>query len=186
MPGDNLVEANWTAVLKEAIAEVFSMMLGCEIEAEDGGVRAETPPDSGQENGKGQPSIEVVFHRDSRGECGNTNEVTAVVGIAGELCGVFNFACGTPAARMMAAKMLGIEEELAGEQQWDALGEICNMIAGNFKSKLPGIGEHCMLSVPTIVVGSNYQVRSLARRHRMEYRFRVDGAPAHLTLELQQ
>ena len=36
------------------------------------------------------------------------------------------------------------------------------MIAGNFKGKFSGVGNHCMLSVPTIIVGTNYEARSLA------------------------
>lgn len=86
----------------------------------------------------------------------------------------------------MAARMLGIEEAEAGDQQWDAIGEICNMVAGNFKAKLPGVGERCMLSVPTIVVGSNYCLRAIAGGLRLEYRFRVNDMLSRIILELQQ
>lgn len=174
----------WDEALHEATAEVFSMMLGCEIEAE-------TAHDSCAEAGLscGQNSsgslIEVLFRRDSPANRNADPEVTAVVGMAGEIRGAFHFACGTTAARMMTARMLGIDESDAGEQQWDAIGEICNMIAGNFKSKLPGIGEHCMLSVPTIVVGSNYRLRTIAGKRRLEYRFRIGAACGRVSLEVE-
>jgi CheY-specific phosphatase CheX len=34
--------------------------------------------------------------------------------------------------------MLGIDIERAGPEMWDAVGEICNMVAGNSKTKSLG------------------------------------------------
>ena len=65
------------------------------------------------------------------------------------------------AARIMASKMLGMPVEEVDNDSWDALGEIANMIAGNFKGKLSGVGNHCMLSVPTIITGTDYETRSI-------------------------
>ena len=180
-----VVAVDWTESLQQATAEVFQMMLGCEIETLAGSNSSEPNAESVGGSAAQPAWIEVLFRRDLPADPGQDIEVTAVVGIAGELCGVFKFACGTSAARMMAARMLGITEAEAGDQQWDAIGEICNMVAGNFKSKLPGIGERCMLSVPTIVVGSNYRLRTVAAKRRLEYRFLVQGAPLRVTLELQ-
>lgn len=89
-------------------------------------------------------------------------EVTAVVGLAGQLCGAFSIRCSGRAALLMTWAMLGIEEHEVTEQSWDAVGEVCNMAAGNFKAKLEGLGDNCMLSVPTIVSGADYILRSLA------------------------
>jgi CheY-specific phosphatase CheX len=179
------VGADWSVLLEEATREVFTMMLGCEVQPEARMNPTETSRETSDTESTTRPMIEVLF-RDSTAPSDSGAEVTAVVGIAGELCGVFNFACGTSAARMMAAKMLGVDEAEAGDQQWDAIGEICNMVAGNFKSKLPGIGERCLLSVPTIVVGSNYRLRTVAGRRRLDYRFHVNLAPARVTLDLQR
>lgn len=175
----------WGSLLEEATREVFRMMMNWETTSErcaEG--MASSFNEICCERGK-QPSIEVLF-RSSVSSVSEDPEVTAVVGIAGELCGVLNFACGTSTARRMAARMLGIEEEDAGDQQWDAIGEICNMVAGNFKAKLPRLGERCMLSVPTIVVGSNYSLRAVAGGLRLRYCFQVSAMPCRITLELQQ
>jgi len=45
----------------------------------------------------------------------------------------------------------GVEAEKVGPEISDALGEVCNMIAGNFKNKISGLSEGCMLSVPTVI-----------------------------------
>ena len=74
-----------------------------------------------------------------------------MVGMAGALCGVLSIRCSTPSAAGIASKMLGepVQSQECIEQQLDALGEICNMVAGNFKGRVDGLREQCMLSVPT-------------------------------------
>jgi len=69
--------------------------------------------------------------------------------------------CSTQAAKCMASRMLGIEIDTAGPEMLDAVGEICNMAAGNFKNKVPGLGDGCMLSVPTVITGGDYRLRSM-------------------------
>ena len=78
----------------------------------------------------------------------------------------------------MASKMLGMPPEEVDNDSWDALGEIANMIAGNFKGKLSGVGNHCMLSVPTIIVGSDYETRSMAAANMIEAIFDFEQTPA--------
>ncbi len=173
----------WTVVLADATREVFNIMLGCEIESlgEDNVATG----NDGSPGVQSEPVLQVLFPKDGEHGSGNA-EVTAVVGIAGEICGVLNFACSIVATKKIAARMLGIAEEDTGEQQYDAIGEICNMIAGSFKMKLPGLGDRCMLSVPTIVVGSNYRLRALSGKRRLEYRCSFEGSTLRVTLEIQQ
>ena len=56
---------------------------------------------------------------------------------------------------------------------WDALGEICNMVAGNFKNKVSGLGNGCMLSVPTVITGRDYHCHSLGEREYYASEFLV-------------
>ena len=41
------------------------------------------------------------------------------------------------------------------------------MIAGHFKHKI-GYADKCMLTVPTVVIGGNYRIHSLAAGERLE------------------
>jgi chemotaxis protein CheX len=86
----------------------------------------------------------------------------------------------------MASKMLGVPIEEVDSDSWDALGEIANMIAGNFKGKLSGVGNHCMLSVPTIIVGTDYETRSLTGGNMIEVVFEFEKKPLWVTLELHE
>jgi chemotaxis protein CheX len=92
----------------------------------------------------------------------NYSEFTAVVGLAGPITGIFTIRCTGRAAQIIASRMLGIPLHEAGVEMFDALGEICNMVAGNFKAKLGDAGMASMLSVPTVIKGSDYKLRSLA------------------------
>jgi chemotaxis protein CheX len=144
---------NWLPILELAIQEVFEIMVGCQVKP--------VAPSEHKAN----------------------EEFTAMVGLAGALCGILTVCCDSKAARQIATRMLG---DAAGseEQAADALGEICNMIAGNFKNKLTGTDEQCMLSVPSIISGGEYTFRSLADGDSMETALLFEGAPIFVRLQL--
>ena len=59
------------------------------------------------------------------------------------------------------AECWGVDEEEARSEVWDALGEVCNMVSGNFKGKTGKAGEMSVISVPTVIRGQDYRVRPL-------------------------
>jgi chemotaxis protein CheX len=61
---------------------------------------------------------------------------TAMVGLTGQLRGIVTFSCDGRTATEIASKMLGTPANEADDRAYDAVGEICNMIAGNFKHKI--------------------------------------------------
>jgi chemotaxis protein CheX len=111
-------------------------------------------------------------------------EFTAMVGLAGSVCGVLSLHCGSDTATLMVKHMLGGDAEELEQQRWDALGEICNMIAGNFKDKLTGIGCRCLLSVPTVITGGDYRVHPLAGSHSVDVHLLFENRPIELLLEV--
>ncbi len=111
-------------------------------------------------------------------------EFTAMVGLAGQLCGVLTMRCSAQSAVQMTSKMLGIDVKEEDQQMWDAIGEVANMIAGNFKNKLTGMGDRCMLSVPTVITGASYSFHSLADAAPLEVIFTFEGLPIVVALEI--
>ena len=61
-------------------------------------------------------------------------------------------------ASVTAEALLGTPSEPHDPMVDDAIGELCNMIAGNFKAKVSTLGEHCLLSVPTVISGADYSM----------------------------
>ncbi len=111
-------------------------------------------------------------------------DITSMVGMAGQLRGVLSIRCGEKAAAIMASKMLGVELDQVGKDLLDALGEICNMVAGNFKNMIPGLDSGCMLSPPTVITGSNYRARSLTDAPPLELRLLFEGALMVISLDV--
>jgi chemotaxis protein CheX len=111
-----------------------------------------------------------------------TFDATSMVGLAGKLCGVLSFSCGGKSATLIASKMLGVEAAPGSREVLDALGEICNMVAGNFKNKIDGLGEGCVLSVPTVITGNNYSLHSLADSAALEVRLLFENMPIVISL----
>jgi chemotaxis protein CheX len=111
-------------------------------------------------------------------------ELIAMVGLAGQLCGVVTLRCAIKSAASMASHMLGAEIQQGDKQMFDAIGEITNMVAGNFKNKLTGISDKCMLSVPTVVTGSNYSCRSMADTPPLQVMLIFEGAPVTIKVEI--
>jgi chemotaxis protein CheX len=107
-----------------------------------------------------------------------------MVGLAGQLCGVLSVRCDRKAAALMTSKMLGVELDKVGADVSDALGEVCNMVAGNFKNKIPGLAEGCLLTPPTVITGSDYRLHSLAVSPSLELRLLFERMPVVVSLEI--
>jgi len=149
---------SWLPLLEVATREVFELMLNSQL----------TAPKAADET-------DLDF----------TADVTAMVGLAGKLCGVLSVRCEGKAAVLMTSKMLGVELDKVGPEMSDALGEVCNMVAGNFKNKIAGLSEACMLSPPTVITGKDYSLRSRPDSRGLEVKFLFEDMPIVITLQIQ-
>ena len=109
-------------------------------------------------------------------------DVIAMVGMAGALCAVFRVRCSNEVALSIAGKMLGGESDPSHIP--DAIGEVCNMVAGNFKAKIDGLSGGCMLSTPTVVIGQHERVFSPATTEHLFALVDYEGKPVWLGLEV--
>ncbi len=159
VPSDSVAAENghqvWLPVLEVAAREVFELMLGCEL------TPASTPE-----------------------ETDDQLDMTSMVGLAGRLCGVMSIRSSRKAAGLMASKMLGVDPAKVGPETTDAFGEVCNMIAGNFKNKISGLSDGCMLSVPTVITGNDYILHALADSAGLEVRFLFETMPIVIALQI--
>jgi chemotaxis protein CheX len=110
------------------------------------------------------------------------SQITAIVGLAGSLCGLFGIRCSRESGAKMAEKMLGPPE--GNSQILDALGEICNMLAGSFKSRIPSIADTCMLSIPTTIDGADYHIHALGGGKRFEMLVKCDEELMQVILQV--
>jgi chemotaxis protein CheX len=116
----------------------------------------------------------------------NGADLTALVSLTGIPEGVLEIGCNTASAARLAMLMLGSDGPESEETAKDALGEICNMVAGGVKSRCCSSEDRCRLSVPTVISGRDYSVRTLRARDRYNLCLEFEGQPLKLTLELHR
>jgi chemotaxis protein CheX len=108
--------------------------------------------------------------------------ISAVIGLAGALSGSMVLHSGSQAAISMAERLTGIAPEGVDAMVRDAIGEVCNMIAGAWKGADPKLASGCLLSAPTVVAGSSYELFSQRAPLRMERSYRF--ADCHFSITL--
>jgi len=143
-----MTNADMIGAIVASTREVFSMMLGIEVEA-------------------GEPFV---------GESASTESgVLALVGLAGSWVGTGSLSCSTALACHIASQMLmapcpGINDEVL-----DAVAEIANMIIGNVKTQLEATLGNMALSTPTVIYGRNFETRRVGSREWVSVPFPCAG-----------
>jgi chemotaxis protein CheX len=85
-------------------------------------------------------------------------DVSAVIGLTGEVS-------GTVSVSFSEASILGIVSRMFGEaagqlnaEIGDAVGEIANMISGQARQSLEGLGRSLKAAIPSVVMGKGHQI----------------------------
>lgn len=108
--------------------------------------------------------------------------VTAVVGFGGILSGACIFRAAIPAALKMACRMTGAEFAEADGTVQDAIGELCNMLAGSWKGRIPELAAHCGLSVPAVITGRDYKLHVQAPEFELRHIYCVNDCRIEVTI----
>jgi chemotaxis protein CheX len=102
-----------------------------------------------------------------------SNEVTALVGLAGVVSGVFVVDVTKAGALCITSALMSMPVQEVDEMVKDAVGELCNMLAGGWKGRFPLLAADCLLSVPMIATSRDYTLHTqkLLTRIARSYRF---------------
>ncbi len=149
---ESLVEIADPRNLDASEREVFQLMLG--VDCQDGQAPLET---------------EAEF-------------VTAMVGFGGVLSGVCVFRSGGATACRVAERMAGMEFATVDDMVKDAIGEICNMLAGAWKGQVPELAARCGLSAPAVITGRDYHLHVQAPEFHLRHVYGFDGARFEVTI----
>ena len=140
-----LAEVSDPRHLEASVEEVFSMMLGARCSR--------------------RLSLEIV----------EPDSVTAVVGFGGRLSGACVLRTGARAAMDIATRMIGTPFAEVDDTVKDAIGEICNMLAGSWKARVPELSAKCGLSVPAVITGRDYTLHVQAPKFQLQHTYQFDG-----------
>jgi chemotaxis protein CheX len=64
----------------------------------------------------------------------------------------------------------------------DAIGEICNMLAGAWKGNVPELSANCGLSIPAVITGRNYEIHVQAPEFRLHHTYRFEDSVFDVTI----
>jgi CheY-specific phosphatase CheX len=131
----------------DSVKRVFATMLSMQLESEE-------PPD--------RTSVTTGRH------------FVGTVGFAGAVIGSVNISVSREFAQKMTAAMLGMSVEDIGsdEEVNDVIGEVCNMVGGDLKSRLCDAGFACSLSIPSITYGESFRIQHKGWDRHDQYGFR--------------
>jgi chemotaxis protein CheX len=121
--------------VQRATLEVFSTMLGVDIIPAQTHIAKTCPPIN--------------------------NEVMAFLGLSGPWVGSGVITCSADFACRLCALFLMSETPSLNEEVLDAIGELANMIIGNFKTAAEEVVGPLGLSVPTVIYGRNFVSKSV-------------------------
>lgn len=97
------------------------------------------------------------------------DKVTSSVYLEGPWNGGVSLICSRAHACLLASRFLGVDPPAeVDDDVRDVLGELANMIGGNIKSCL---GPEMRLSLPSVIDGSDYEVRVCGSEVRDHIRF---------------
>ena len=108
--------------------------------------------------------------------------MTAVVGFGGLLSGACVFKSGSSTAIKIAAHMTGMEFSEVDDTVKDGIGELCNMLAGSWKGRVPDLAANCGLSVPAVITGRDYHLHVQAPEFKLDHAYRFDDASFAVTI----
>lgn len=133
-------------LLKSAMVEVFSTMLGQQIEPE--------------------PNNAPMLNGDAM--------IAGAVGFIGTLTGIVYLYLPQTFAVRLTEKMLGVAPDASDGDEMvnDTIGEFANMVVGHLKSRLSDRGRSCAMTIPSIVRGTNFCIEPVSTTLRRVVTFR--------------
>ena len=130
------LQSQLAASLHGAVTEVFTSMLGTEVTI-------------------WEEQTEPILPHPHDG-------VLSLIGLAGHWVGSGVLFCQTRTACDLSARLLMTEVSEVNDEVRDAIGEITNMVIGNFKNCLESENIEVRISTPTVIDGTRLKARNLS------------------------
>ena len=136
-------------LIKGAVSEVFTTMLSIKTE----------------------PDPTLALHT-----AGGSHVATSV-GFIGQVTGIVFIYSNAEYARVITSRMLGLTpDEIDSEELInDSMGELGNIVVGHIKSRLCDRGMSCVLTIPSIIRGSQFSIQPVTSATRTVLGFRCDN-----------
>lgn len=99
--------------------------------------------------------------------------VVGQIGFGGSHSGLVAFYATTAGADSITRALLGSDDPPSTPEVADAIGEITNMVAGSFRTRMATDGDAWAISIPTVTMGSDFYMTPLSDGRRTLLPFRM-------------
>ncbi|MBW1739586.1 MAG: chemotaxis protein CheX [Deltaproteobacteria bacterium] len=90
-------------------------------------------------------------------------DVTGVIGLIGGVSGTISVSFTEKSILSIVSNMFGEEMKELNEEIKDAVGEITNMISGQARQELEGMGISLKAAIPSVIVGKNHSINHITK-----------------------
>jgi chemotaxis protein CheX len=101
-------------------------------------------------------------------------DVSGVVGLSGEVNGTISVTFSRTCILTIVSKMFGEEVPEINDEVKDAVGEILNIVSGNGRQKLQGLGKTLKGGIPTVITGKNHVITHMTSKPIIAIPFNTD------------
>ncbi len=102
-------------------------------------------------------------------------DVSGVIGLTGEAMGMISVSFSEKSILAIVSKMFGKEMKELNEEIRDAAGEISNMISGQARQRLEGLGISLQAAIPTVIMGKNHTITHMTKQPIIAIPFDTDN-----------
>lgn len=119
-------------------------------------------------------AMDLALSNGDSQEAENGSSIVGSVSFTGDVMGSVNIMVHDNFARLMTAAMLDMEVDEIDDYEdvYDVIGELCNMVGGDLKSRFCDHGLPCSLSIPSIASGNNIKVECKDWNRKEQFGFK--------------
>lgn len=114
------------------------------------------------------------------------DSISGVIGLAGRHKGVLAVHLPFAVARAITGSFLGMDVEEINEDVEDAIGEVANMLGGSVKAILTEKGRDIELSLPSTIIGRNYDFQSSKDAQISVIPFQCESGMFYVEVQLEK
>jgi chemotaxis protein CheX len=101
-------------------------------------------------------------------------DVSGIIGITGDMIGSLAMSFGESCICHLIGSMVGESYAEAGQEVFDGVGELTNMISGVARTYLEKEGMHVYAAIPSVVYGKNHTINHILKSPSIVIPFETD------------
>lgn len=114
-----------------------------------------------------------------------SSDINGMIGFAGDKKGTFSLSFNKSAAKFIYGTFIGEEIADITPDVVDAIGELTNIISGQFRVEIEKLGFKLTAALPTVIVGHNIEINFITKVPviTLPFTFDAGGEPGSLFLD---